>query len=134
MLPGAPMSSPDWLSALASACAASTQTAVAKQLLVSPSTVNQVLRGKYRGDLGRVEARVRGALMQETVTCPVLGDLATDQCQEQQGMGFYPSSIRAALYRNCRICTNATKAKEIKPQATQPQPNQPQPSHPEEPE
>ena len=98
---------PSWLQALEAACKASSQTAVAKRLTVSNATVCAVLKGTYHADTTRIEARVRGALMAETVVCPLLGELPKDQCVEEQGMGFHLNPHRAALYVACKTCPNA---------------------------
>jgi DNA-binding transcriptional regulator YdaS (Cro superfamily) len=95
--------SPEWVRALAAACAGTTQAAVAKRLGYSPSVVNQVIRGSYKGDLTRVEAAVRGAFMSECVVCPVLGEIGRDVCLAHQRRGFdASSSVRAQLFHACR--------------------------------
>jgi DNA-binding transcriptional regulator YdaS (Cro superfamily) len=94
---------PEWVRALAAACAGTTQAAVAKRLGYSPSVVNQVIRGSYKGDLTRVEAAVRGAFMSECVICPVLGEIGRDVCLAHQRRGFdASSSVRAQLFHACR--------------------------------
>ena len=100
----------DWISALEAACRDRSQAAVARQLDVSAAAVNQVLKGTYGASTDRIEARVRGALMEETVGCPVLGDLPRDQCQREQSMGSRATSpLRLQLSRTCRTCPNAHK-------------------------
>ncbi|WP_287128752.1 hypothetical protein [Candidatus Cyanaurora vandensis] len=66
------MSESEWVTVLRVACAAKSQAAVARALGYSPSVINQVLKGFYRGDLGSVEAKVRALLIKESVLCPGL--------------------------------------------------------------
>jgi len=94
---------PDWVEALADACSATNLSAVAKQLDYSPATVSQTLSNSYRGDLGRVEEMVRGALMSAVVDCPILGEIGRDRCLTEQDEPFRATSaMRAQLYHACR--------------------------------
>jgi len=98
---------PPWIAALARACDEGTQTDVARRLGYSVAVVNTVLRGTYRGDTKRVETAVRGALMAETVACPVLGEIDKQRCLAEQAKPFAAtSSLRVQLYRACRSCPN----------------------------
>lgn len=94
-----------WLEALREACAAASQVMVAKRLGVSPSMVNQALKGTYKGDLNRLRTLVEGVLQTQTVTCPVLDDLAKHKCLEYQDRDpkfASASPITVLLYRACR--------------------------------
>lgn len=94
---------PDWIVALAMACAAESQTAVAAKLGVSGSMISSALANRYPGDMAKLEARVRGALMGATVDCPVLGEIGRDRCIASQGKQFSAaSSVVVRLYRACR--------------------------------
>jgi len=94
---------PDWVRALAEECGRTTQSAAAKRIRYSPSVVNQVLGNSYAGDILKVEEAVRGALLGARVTCPVLGDIKTTRCHEEQGKQLSSSSpMRVKLYRACR--------------------------------
>lgn len=106
---------PDWIEALAEAAMRSTGTAVAARIGYSPAVVSDVLRNKYRGDIGRVEQAVRGALMGETVTCPVLGAIGRDRCVSEQRAPFRAaSSLTVRLYSACRAgCPNAFGRQEV---------------------
>lgn len=98
---------PDWIAALAEACDASNQTQVGKRLGLSGAAVNQALRRTYRGKLDRMEQRVRGELMRETVDCPVLGDISKRECLDHQGLAFAPiNPLRVRLYTACRSCSH----------------------------
>ena len=105
---------PDWVAELAAACDATSQNRVAKRIGYSASTISQVLSRTYRGDMARVEQAVRGALMHETVHCPVLGELPQHVCLEHQkkaARGLVgTSSWRTRLTRTCPSCQHATTA------------------------
>jgi hypothetical protein len=100
---------PDWIAALASACDKASQAKVAKRLGYSPATVSYVLQAKYPGDLAAVEQAVRGALMATNVDCPVVGELAADQCLAHQRAAYSAvNPQRIAFYRACRSgCPNS---------------------------
>lgn len=101
---------PAWVVVLAEACQmAGSQSAVAKRLEYSATTVSQILSKTYLGNIGRVEQMVRGALMAETVVCPMLGDVARNVCLDWQSKPYSPtSSHRVAMFRACRDgCPNS---------------------------
>jgi hypothetical protein len=94
---------PDWIVALAEACAKSSQSAVAKKVGYSAPTISAVLGNSYRGDMNRVETMVRGALIGETVMCPALGTMPKNECLDWQAKPYAAtSSHRVAMYRACR--------------------------------
>lgn len=94
---------PDWVDVLAEECDLRSARVVAKRIGYSDAVVSAVLGCKYRGDLGKVEAKVRGALMGEIVHCPVLDEITKDRCIAEQGRKFAAtSSTRAKLFRACR--------------------------------
>ncbi len=94
---------PEWIVALAEACTRTSQSIVAKQLNYSSATVSQLLSNAYRGDLGRLEEMVRGALLSETIPCPALGELPRNACLDWQAKPYaVTSSLRTQMYRACR--------------------------------
>lgn len=94
---------PDWVAELAELATNTSQAAAAKRIGYSAPVVSQVIGRTYRGDLARVEAKVRGALMHATVMCSVLGEIGLDQCRDEQRKPFHAtSSVRTRLYRACR--------------------------------
>ncbi len=98
---------PDWVMALAEACAREPQGTVGKRIGYAGSTVSLVLSNTYTGDLPALAQMVRGALMAETVDCPVLGEIGRDQCRREQKTPFRATnSTRARLYRACKACPN----------------------------
>lgn len=102
---------PDWVQALALACRESSQVKVAKRLKVSGSVVSQTLRKSYRGDLQKVEQRVRGALMGLLVDCPELGAMPANECQDWQKAArrqINTNAMRVQMLRACRRCPKYT--------------------------
>lgn len=107
-------SAPDWIFALAAEAQRTTASAVAARIGYSPSVVSQVFSASYRGDLGKVEAKVRGALMGSTVECPVLGEIGLDRCRDEQARGFSATNAtRAQLRRACKTCPHRSSNQEI---------------------
>lgn len=99
---GAP---PDWIVILAEQCDLQGQAKVALRCGVGTSTINEVVRNKYKGRVDKVAARVHGAFMGATVDCPVLGELATDMCLKNQKRPFSAANpTRVALHRACPAC------------------------------
>lgn len=90
--------------ALAECADARSAKDAAKTIGMSPATVSHLLAGHTENhDLAGLFARIRGALLGETVTCPAWGDIRRDECLTQQAMPFSPtSSARAECYRACR--------------------------------
>jgi len=94
---------PDWVKALAEEATRTSGTEMARRLGYSPAVVTGVINATYAGDLATVEAKVRGLLMNETVDCPVLGELTRDRCLNEQKMSrIGSSSLRARISRACR--------------------------------
>lgn len=99
---------PDWLLALAQAAdGGMSRRRLAGLIGYSPTAVSQALSGKYRGSTQKMEAAVRAALMNDTVQCPVLGEISGEQClQEQKKPLVATSGMRVRLWRACRDCEN----------------------------
>lgn len=107
---------PDWVRVLAEQCdKEGSQGKVARALGYSSSSiVNQVLgRTNPAVRLDRVEAKVRGVYMKATVACPVIGEISTRDCQDnqKQARSFRASNpLRRALYTACKGCPNREDA------------------------
>jgi hypothetical protein len=98
---------PDWIVALARACAASSQGRVADRMGRSAAVVSQVLRNKYPGDMRAVEELVRGCYLAATVDCPSLGTLPTNECAKWRRKARVFSGANALgvqMYRACQRC------------------------------
>lgn len=94
---------PDWVRELAALADREGLRGAEKRVGYSASAISTVINNRYRGDMVRVEESVRGALMGQTVACPVLGEIGRDQCLAWQKKPFAAtSSVRVAVYRACR--------------------------------
>ena len=94
----------DWIEALAKACDATSQTAVATDLGYSRTVVNLVVNGRYDRDMAEVERRVRELIMGPVVVaCPVLDEISSATCRSNQALPYSNANpSRVALYRACR--------------------------------
>lgn len=99
-----------WIDALRAECERTSQARAAKRLGISTSMVSQVLRGLYKADTTQLEERIRGELMAETVTCPVLGEITKRACQDHQRRPLVViNRLRVDIYRACREgCPNSS--------------------------
>jgi hypothetical protein len=103
---------PDEILALAEEADRSSQNAVAKRLEYSAATISGMLGNTYPGDRETILAKIRGAFMGETVSCPVLGSIGSDQCLREQKAPFSTASpVRTRLYRACRSGCTYSKVK-----------------------
>lgn len=94
---------PDWVDVLREQCKKASQKKTADKIGYSPAVVNQVLKGTYKGDVVAVEQAVRGALMNTTVDCPVMGAMLGDECLRHQRQPFAATNpMRLKLYKACR--------------------------------
>lgn len=109
------MTEPEWIAVLRAECdRRKSQKLVGDRIGYSASAVNQVLKGKYKGDLKRVQQAVEGALMGRTVECPVIGgELPRERCVEYQRRGFAATNpLRVALSKACPTCPNRSGSAE----------------------
>ncbi len=98
---------PDWIIVLAEACDQFGQTAMGKRLGVSGAVISATLSNTYAGRLDKIEQRVRGELMNERVTCPVLGEISKRQCLDEQSREYASTNaLRVELRRACAGCDN----------------------------
>lgn len=94
---------PDWIEAMAIACDMTSQARVAKAMGYTPAVVSTLLRRAYAADLSNVEKAARGAFMNATVECPVLGTISAGQCVREQRRPFDSTTHqRVVLFRMCR--------------------------------
>ncbi|CAA0111514.1 Uncharacterised protein [BD1-7 clade bacterium] len=107
-------SEPRWLAVLRKQCEKRGQGKVATDLKISKTMISQALNKKYPGDLGKLEQRVRGAYLGDTVNCPILGELETNKCLNHQRQSFTAvNPIRVQLYRACNCtCPHSQKNKD----------------------
>ena len=104
---------PDWVEELAKFATATSGVMAAKRIGMSASLVSSICKARYTArDLAAVEARVRGALMNESVDCPVLGEIGRDYCLDEQKKRHVGSSaVRTALFHACRSACQHSRLK-----------------------
>ncbi|WP_418114593.1 hypothetical protein RJD40_20950 [Vibrio scophthalmi] len=104
-----------WLEVLKQECKTKSQRTIACELGVSAAQVNQALKGTYKGDVSRLKKLVEGHYMQQTVMCPVLGEVALSKCLFNQEREFAATNPqRIMLYKACRSgCPNSKLEKTI---------------------
>jgi len=100
----------DVLSILQEQAKTKTQPQLAAELGVSTSTVNKAIHDKFQGALDTFCARVRGLWGGQAVVCPVLGDINTKLCLDQQRQRGWSNPMRAAITRSCAACPNRKPA------------------------
>lgn len=103
---------PDWIVALAAECERTSQAQAARLLGYSRPVITWVLTNRYgvdgrRGDLAKVEARVRAEIMTDRVWCPAIspiaGEILITDCRDNQALPFSAHNPqRVSLYRACR--------------------------------
>lgn len=102
----------DWIDALRLECERTSQAKAAERIGFSAGTVNQVLKGSYKGNLRRIEQAVRGALLGATVECPAIGTIPRNRCVEHQRRAHAfaaTNPLRVQLSKTCPGCPNRTE-------------------------
>jgi hypothetical protein len=93
---------------------------LAELLGVSTSAVSQALNDKFVGNVERFCLRVRGVFAGDTVQCPVLGQLTTKVCLEQQQRPkAFTNPMRVTLHRTCPTCPHHQGSNQGTTQPTQ---------------
>lgn len=96
----------DWIVALAALADRGGLKAAGEAIGYSGGLVSQVIANKYPGDIAKVEAKTRGALLGASVDCPGAGD-AMDRktCLDWQDKPLArTSAYRVRMYHACRAC------------------------------
>jgi hypothetical protein len=87
---------------------------------VSTSAVSQALNDKFVGNVERFCLRVRGVFAGDSVRCPVLGDITTKVCLEQQQRPkAFTNPMRVTLHRTCPTCPHHQGSNQGTTQPTQ---------------
>lgn len=85
----------------------STQAEIARRIGVSDGTISNALKGRYIGNVEALAERIRGELLDQKVTCPILGAITTRICQDERKKPFHTANpMRVQLYRACKTCPN----------------------------
>jgi transcriptional regulator with PAS, ATPase and Fis domain len=94
---------PDWVQELARQCDKSSQAQVARLLGNSTTVVSRLLSNAYPGNVNKLEAKVRGHFLAETVACPVLGDIPRQRCIAEQDKPLtFQNPLRKRVHEACR--------------------------------
>lgn len=96
----------DWRKLLKRAVAeAGSQAAVGRALGYSGAVISQALAGKYPGDQEKLAAKVVEVYGNETVGCPLLGEISLADCRANQRRPFTSSNpITVQLWATCPEC------------------------------
>jgi hypothetical protein len=101
----------DALDALLELKKTSSQAAIARRLDVSDAAISAALRGKYIGNVEALAERIRGELLNQTVACPILGEITSRICQDERKKPFHSANpMRVRIWRTCRTCPNNPSA------------------------
>jgi hypothetical protein len=90
---------PDWVEALAIESDRTSQSKAAMRIGRSAATVSNVINNAYSAGLQGVEQLVRAALMSASVNCPVIGEMSSSACLENQNAEW--SARRAMIQAAC---------------------------------
>lgn len=104
---------PDWVEAMAKECAATSQNKVAGRMNRSASLVSCVIRNKYVGDMEAVEEVFRGAFQRQTLECPALGTMPSNECRDWRMKARQFVNVnqqRVMMFRACNACPRNGKA------------------------
>jgi len=95
----------DALNALIELKQHSTQADIARRIGVSEGTISNALKGRYIGNVDALAERIRGELLNQTVACPILGEITSRMCQDERKKPFHTANpLRVQLYRACKTC------------------------------
>ena len=92
----------NWLEVLTAEVEKQGTAAVAAKLKVSKATISQVVNNKYKASTKTIQEKVEGAFLAKSVDCPILGEIPTNVCLENQDRKFAATNhIRVQLYKAC---------------------------------
>ena len=103
---------PDWVEIMAVECGKTSQRIVSEKLGRSTAVISQVLSRKYPADLKRIEERVRGVFLDAVVSCPAMGEMPLQSCQdwrEKSKVFALGNPLRREMYRHCNKCSRNQK-------------------------
>lgn len=100
-----PWASDEWVKQLRQAVAEHGSQKVAEQLDCSRVLVSQLVNGRYASPVEKWKRRVEALFSQETVPCPILGDISSSRCARERSRGFSATSpVRVQLSQTCPAC------------------------------
>ena len=99
------MTTTDRMQLLRKKCDETSQAQVARRLGYSPSAINQVLKGEYKGDPAQILTRVEEIFGSSTVNCPICGEIPLGTCARNRRLPFAAiNPHRVKQWRECRTC------------------------------
>jgi hypothetical protein len=85
----------------------SSQAEIARRIGVSDGTISNALKGRYIGNVDALAERIRGELLNQTVCCPILGEITSRICQDERKKPLHTANpVRVQLWRACKACPN----------------------------
>lgn len=82
-----------------------TQAEIARRIGVSDGTISNALAGRYIGNVDALAERIRGELLNQTVRCPILGEITSRICQDERKKPFHTANpMRVQIWRACKSC------------------------------
>ena len=88
------------------------QAEIARKLGVSDGTISNALKGRYIGNVDALAERIRGELLNQTVRCPILGQITSRICQDERKKPFHTANpMRVQLWRACKTCIHNPQSK-----------------------
>ena len=109
-----PYTQEPWFEALKREVDRTSQAQAADRIGVNKAYVSLVLSGRdFPGRIDRFIASVEGALLHQTVMCPVTGEISKHLCQQHQAQPWSNvNPMRVRLFRACRNgCPHSTLGK-----------------------
>lgn len=78
---------------------------VSRRIGYTKGAVCHVLKGSYKGNPARILKATEGKFSQQTVECPVLGEIPLSRCVEERNRPFAATNpLRVRLARTCPKC------------------------------
>lgn len=82
-----------------------TQADIARRIGVSDGTISNALAGRYIGNVDALAERIRGEVLNQTVRCPILGEITSRICQDERKKPFHTANpMRVRIWRACKVC------------------------------
>lgn len=103
----------DALAALMDLKTKHSQAEIARRIGVSEGTISNALKGRYIGNVEALAERIRGELLNQTVACPILGQITSRICQDERKKPFSAvNPMRVRLWRACKACPHNPKGEQ----------------------
>lgn len=94
---------PDWLHCLRQQTQQHSLAEIGREIGYSKSTLSLVLAGTYSGNTQAVAAAVRRRYLQQSIPCPVLGEIPQRDCRQWASRAYSSASpLTVSMYRACR--------------------------------